>query len=221
MTATLTPADAPSWSQWITNFDGVSQSFTDNYNALVALRPWVASSHPEELPAVDQLLSDAQAHIATLTKLKATRDYVASWLSWLQNGFNAGVDFVETNAAAAYNAAMSWLGLGGVGNLAIAPVIVAVSVVAAAAALVVIGYWIQRAYNVSQRLNALQAQEALGLSPQQAQAIVDGTLGPAGGSDGDNLLGIPWTWLITGAVLIMVGPKVIELVGERRRRVAA
>lgn len=220
MTSTLTPADAPAWTTWITNFDAVSQSFTDNYNALVAIRPWVASSHPEELATLDQLLSDANAHIATLAQLKSERDYVASWLSWLVNGFNAGVDFLETNAAAVYNAAMGWMGLSGLAGLGIAPIIIAVGLVAAGAALVTIGYWIQRAYNYSQRINALQYQESIGLSPSQAAAVVDSTLGAPGGTDGDNLLGIPWSLLITGAVLVILGPKVIELMNARRSRAA-
>jgi hypothetical protein len=221
MTATLDPADSGGWLNWITNYDQTAQSFTDNYNALVALRPWVVANAPQELPNVDQLLTDGQTHAATLQKLKETRDYVASWLNWLANGYNAGVDFLQTNAAAAYNAILSFVGLNGMGSLGIAPIVVAVGLAAAAAALVVIGYWIQKAYATAQRLNALQALTAQGLSPDAAAAAVNNTMGPPGGTDGDNLLGIPWTWLITGAVLIVVGPKVIELFDKRGRLNAA
>lgn len=224
MTATLDPVDAQGWLQWVTNFDGTYQSFTENFNALAAVRPWAAANAPQELPAVDQLLSEGAAHAATMAKLKETRDYVVGWLNWLSNGINSGVNFVETNAAAAYAGAMSWLGLNGVaglGSLAIAPIIVAVGLTAAAAALVTIGYWVQKAYREAQRLNALQALVAQGTSAAAAAAVVDQTLGPAGGTDGDNLLGIPWQWLITGAVLIFVGPKVIEAFENRGGRRAA
>jgi hypothetical protein len=240
MTDTLNPADANSWYDWVTNFDQTYQQFQTNWNALLAQSDYVSSTHPELLATYNDLIARGQGHSDTLTQLKATRDYVASWLSWLSTGVQSGIDFVTSSAQSAYDAAKAALGLSGIpraiyrqrrgmGGLGIAPLVV-IGVAAAAAALVIIGLWIKDAYNFSQRLAALQAQEAALAGPSgivtpqiasQAQSIVDGTLGPAPGSAAsinDNLLGIPWTWIIAGAVLVFVGPPLLKTIGDRGNR---
>lgn len=235
MAATLDPADAGSWTNWVTNFDQTYQQFQDNFNGLVAQQDYVTTVHPELLPTFNDLVARGQQNAATLTQLKATRDYVASWLQTVNSGLQTASDFVTGQAQAIYDAAKAALGLGamprvvlrkGLHGLGIAPLVV-IGVAAAAAALVVIAYWIKDAYNFAQRLNALQAQEAALAGPggtitptiaSQAQAIVDGTLGPAPGSAAsinDNLLGIPWTWLITGAVLVFLGPPLVEALNKK------
>lgn len=230
MAVDLNPADAQSWWSWVSNFDNTYAQFNANYNGLIAQAPYVKQSHPELLPQYTDLVNRGAAHAKTLADLKATRDYVSSWLTWLQSGIQSGVNFVESNAQAAYDAAKAALGLGDIGlrGLGIAPVVV-IGVAAAAAALVIIGYWIKDAFAFAQRLNALKAQEdrlqAAGIpadqAARQAQAIVDKTLGPAPGTAGaidNNLLGIPWTWLIFGAVAIFLGPPLIEAMSGKERR---
>ncbi len=93
---------------------------------------------------------------------------------------------------------------------------VVIGVAAAAAALVIIGYWIQNAVSFSQKVSAMQQQEAAliasGMSPAQAAATAANAvsnLSPSSGS-GNNLLGIPWNLLITGAVLVFLGPPIVE-----------
>jgi hypothetical protein len=232
MAQDLNPADANSWWDWVSNFDATWQQFSANYNALLSLQGYISSTHPELLPQYNQLVADGQGHMQTLTDLKATRDYVWSWLSWMQTGLQSGVDFVSTSAQSAYDTAKAYLGLSAINEraiirgLGIAPAVV-IGVAAAAAALVIIGYWIKNAYDFAQRVNALQAQERAlaGNGPitpeiaQQAQNIVDNTLGPAPGSAAsinDNLLGIPWTYLIIGAVLVFLGPPILEAIEGKR-----
>src|SRR5579864_6082888 len=114
MAATLDPADAQSWYSWITDFDNTYQQFQDNFNALVSLQDYVSSTHPELLSTYNDLVSRGQGHAQTLAQLKATRDYVWSWLQWLNSGLQSGIDFVTTSAQSAYDAAKAALGLGNV-----------------------------------------------------------------------------------------------------------
>lgn len=225
MTVELQAADAGSWWNWITNYDQTLTDFNNQYQYLVEMEPYVRAMHPELLPQYNNLISRGNDQIATLNKLKATRDYVASWLDWLYNGAASGVNFLTSAATNTYNYLMSSLGLGGLG---IAPVVV-IGVAAAAAALVVIGYWIKDAVAFNQRLAALQQQENFytsnGLDPATAAAKasndVNSTLGPVPGSAASinsNLLGIPWTWLIGGAVVVFLGPPLIEAVSGKGKK---
>lgn len=237
MAEALNPADAGNWYSWITDFDSTYSGFMDNWNGLLAQQNYVMTAHPELINTYNDLVARGQKNLAKLNELKATRDYVASWLDWLTNGVQSGIDFVSSTAQQAYDTAKSWLGLSGVprivigrnlNGLGIAPLVV-IGLAAAAAALVVIGYWIKDAYTFAQRLDALQQQEtalAAGgpITPDiaaRAQAIVDGTLGPAPGSAAsinNNLLGIPWTWIIGGAVAIFVVPPLLENMNRKESR---
>lgn len=225
MAAELQEADAGSWWDWITNYDQTLAQFNQQYTALMNQRAYVQNQHPELAPQYNDLVNRAQSNLAKLNELKATRDYVYSWLDWIGGGLQSGANFLTSAASNTYNYLLSSLGLGGLGAMGIAPV-VAISVAAAAAVLVVVGYWIKDAYAFNQRLAALQQQEqaliASGVpaaqAATQAQAIVDNTLGPAPGSAASinsNLLGIPWTWLITGAVVVFLGPPLIEAVSGK------
>lgn len=83
------------------------------------------------------------------------------------------------------------------------------------AALVLIAKWITDAYSFAQRLNALQAQEAQGLTPQQAATVVNSALGPP---SSNNFLGIPFQLLIWGAIAVVLGPPVIKAITDQRGR---
>lgn len=237
MTTALDPNDAPAWSQWITNFDSSFRSFMSDWDNLSSpdTTDFVYNQHPELIAQYQDLISRGHTQLATLQGLKATRDYVASWLNWLSNGIQSGVDFVETSAQSAYDAAKAVLGLSGVrrsappglGGLGVVPLVV-IGIAAAAAALVIVGYWIRDYLQFAQRFNALKDQEELfkRLNPNAtpaeianaASSAVDSTLGPAGGGVNDNLLGIPWTYIIAGAVAVFLGPPLIELVSKRGAR---
>lgn len=211
MAVTLNPADAPSWYNFVTQFDATYASFYDNYNALMSLGPYIQTKHPELLPQYNAMLQAGAVNADKLEGLKATRDYVYSWLQWLQTGAGDAASFVGSAAQSVYDFAKKELGLGFV------PVAVAViGVGAAIAALVVIAGWITDAYVFAQRLNALQDAEARGATPEQAAAIVNSALGPPP-SGTSNFLGIPWTLLIWGAIAVFIGPPVLKmLTGDKR-----
>lgn len=216
MAQTLNPADAPAWYDFITQFDTTYANFYENYNALMTLGPWIQTSHPELLAQYNAMLQKGAENAYTLEQLKATRDYVYSWLQWLNSGASDISSFVTSGAQSAYDFIKGQLGLSeyesGLGVLPVAVAIVSIS--AAIAALVVIARWITDAYVFAQRLNALQAQEAQGKTPEQAAAIVNSVLGPPSSND---FLGIPFSLIIWGAIAIFLGPPIIKmLTGERR-----
>jgi hypothetical protein len=215
MAQTLNPADAPSWWDFVTRFDATYQSFQDNYNALMTLGPYIQINHPELLPQYMTMLQSGSVNADKLNQLKATRDYVYSWLQWLQSGATDVSSFISSGAQAAYDYVKAQFGLQGYEGLGVVPVaIVLFSAAAGIAALVAVAAWITNAYVFAQRLNALQAAEAQGMTPQAAAAYVDQTLGPV---SSPGLFGIPWTLLIWGALAIAFGPPILKaLTGERR-----
>jgi hypothetical protein len=206
----LSPADAPSWTQFVTNFDQAYSDFYTNYNGLMAQGPYIQSTHPELLDYYNSLLQQGSDAAYKLEQLKATRDYVSSWLTYLQNG----VDSAMATAQAAYDNAKSALGLSGLGDLGIAPVIVVVGLAAATVTLVEVSNLIGQYYAAAQRFNQLQALEATGVSPAQAAAQVNAVSGPPPTND---FLGVPWSLLIWGAIAIFLGPPLIDAF-ERNRR---
>jgi hypothetical protein len=210
MSVALDPVDAPSWYDFVTRFDPTYASFYDNYNALMSLGPYIQNNHPELLPQYMVMLQSGAVNADKLEGLKATRDYVWSWLNWLQTGASDATGFVGSAAQSAYDWAKKELGLG------IIPVAVAViGVGAAIAALVLIAEWITNAYVFAQRLNALQDAEAHGMTPTQAAAFVDQNLGPI---SSPGLFGIPWALLIWGAVAIVLGPPILRALTTGNRR---
>lgn len=210
---TLAPADAPAWYDFVTKFDATWNSFHDNYDALMQLGPYIQNSHPELLPQYEAMLQAGAVNADQLNGLKATRDYVYSWLQWLQTGASDVSSFVSSAAQTAYDYVKAQLGLGEMGFVPVALAVIGVS--AAIAALVVIAKWITDAYTFAQRLNALQAEEAKGATPAQAAATVNAVLGDPNAPS--NFLGIPWSLLIWGALALTFGPTILRMfTGDRR-----
>lgn len=213
MASALNPAEAPSWWDFVTKFDATYKSFNDNFSALLSLKNYIYSKHPELISTYNRMVADGQANVKKLTELKATRDYVLSWLQWLDTGAGNVAAFVQSSAQSAYDFALRELGLGEYEGLGFVPLAVAIAGAAAGiAALVVIAKWITDAYTFAQRLNALQSQEAKGLTPQEASQVVNAALGQPPTND---FLGIPWSLLVWGAIAVFLGPPVIKAITDR------
>lgn len=213
MAVALNPADAPSWYDFVTQFDATYSSFYDNYNAIMTLGPYIQNNHPELLPQYNAMLQAGSVNANQLEQLKATRDYVYSWLQWVQTGAADATGFVTGAAQSAYDWAKKQLGLGEMGFVPVAVAVIGAS--AAIAALVVIARWITDAYVFAQRLNALQDAEAKGMTPTQAAAFVNQTLGPPPSNTSD-FLGIPWSLLIWGALALTFGPPLLRAITGKR-----
>lgn len=203
----LTPADAPAWYKFVSDFDASYAAFYDNYNGLMAQGPYVQTVHPEMLDYYNNLLQQGSEAAYKLEQLKATRDYVYSWLQWL----SSGVDYIMDAAQGAYDYAKRQMGLG---SLGIAPIIAIVGIGAATAALVEISILISKYYEAAQRFNQLQTLENQGMTPLQATTAVNSILGPP---TTDNFLGIPWQLLIYGALALFLGPPIIRAFTETSR----
>src|SRR5207245_3156778 len=74
----LQPADAPTWSQYLTDFD---QAVSQAQGGLSDLEGQTPPQDPTALDAYNQLVSDGRGWLAELRNLQATRDGVASWVS--------------------------------------------------------------------------------------------------------------------------------------------
>lgn len=215
----LNTADIPSWTDFITQFDATYGTFYDNYDGLMAIGPYIQDKHPELLAQYNDLLQRASVTADKLEQLKATRDYVASWLQWLQSGAGSIENFIGSNATAAYNYLKSSLGLSGyegLGQVAqVAYVVIGAS--AAIAAVYEIRQMIVELYNAAQRYNALQDAEAQGYTPEQAAQAVNAALGPPTSPASTNFLGIPFGLLVWGAIAIFLGPPIIKAITDGRR----
>ncbi len=138
--AELNPADAPSWFDFVTNFDATKKAFDDNYTALLQVGPQI-DRYPGLRAQWEKLVSEGTDHYNTLQKLQTTRDYAASWLNWLQSGAKGIFSF------------LGFEGFGNDGALGFPVAIAIVGIGVAVAALTAISYWIANAYELAQRLN--------------------------------------------------------------------
>lgn len=243
MSETLDPSNAPQWQQWITNFDAAAKQFDGNYTALLQQAPYLTLHHPELLGDYYKLIARYQDETDTVNQLRATRDTVVGWLSsigqWFANitpgNFAQGATVIANDVGAAVQGGMDWLksafGLseyqanraylsstaqerGGLGSLGFAPIVVAIGIAAATAALVVLAQLAKDTYEFSQRVAAIKDLEAKGMSPDAAAATVNATLGAP--RDPNTFLGIPIMPLALTAAAIILGPPLIDAFNKRR-----
>lgn len=110
---------------------------------------------------------------------------------------------------------IKWLkglvGLNGLGLLPLLPIALV------AASLIAIGKWVSDAYVLSKRIDEARRLESKGYTPRQAAALARRSTTTGGGGIVGAALGINPKWLLAGAVLIVVAPPVLALLGGRRR----
>lgn len=207
---TLQPGDAPTWSQYVTDFDAaVSQAQA----VLTDLQAQTPPADATALEAYNQLVSDGQGWLTKLRNLQSMRDSVASWVSGLVTSAEQTADIYAQEGIP--------LGRAPGGQLGIVPLVIA-GIGLASFAAVVYGalQWAQQASRFSQ-LNAMaQAAIARGADPQAAYAQAGKTLNITAGSPGGGFfssLGSNLVW--AGALVVLalwLGPKVLDrLTGSR------
>lgn len=206
MSAPLQTADAPKWSQWVTDFDKTLVNFKNTYGGLANLKSWVAA-HPQYSAEYTRVMSRGAADAIKLADLKKTRDAVYTWLNGIGKFFASGYDAVSKTAGEAFDYLKARFGLGDIG---IVPVIyVLVGVGAAIAALTVITINLTDAAKTYAKLKALQDAEARGATPAQAAAMVSQAFGTEA-----NIFGFPLKWLVIGGALLLLAP-MISTMGRR------
>ena len=219
MAVQLDVKQAPSWIQWITDYNTTRKLFLDNWHALKELRPWVAEKHPELLKQHDAMMKKFMDQVPAIDNLERLRIQVEQFLSGAGVIGKAVGDFAS-GVGSSVQSGMEWLGKRfGLGELGLAPVVwVAISVGSAGAALATIASLVKEAYVYSTRLNALKEAEERGATPEQAAAIVNQVLGKPGTSAAGkgNLLGIPFETLALAAVAVFLGPPLLKMISERR-----
>lgn len=213
---TLNANEAPAWSQFVRDFDGAYKAFNDNRAGLLRVGPYVQSTHPELLAQYNDLLARANALQPKLQMLADTRTRVVGWLGTLGRVYQTAVDATSQ----AIETAADWIAAArkrlGLGELGIAPVLVVVGVVAAAAGLALITKWIADSYMFSKRLNALQDIESRGYSATQAADAVNRVLGKPGENGIEQTISrVLW---IAGlaAIGLWVLPKLLEQMSKAR-----
>lgn len=207
MTETLNPTNAPQWNNWVGQYNAVSQQFAKTYDDLKKLGPFI-QQHPEYASQYNSLLAQGAQHQATLATLNSVKNAVVPWLNQIVTAAPAttilgpiGVPIDASNAI--INWFRSTFHLGEMG--AVPVVVVGVGIVAAAAALTLIVKWITDTVQLMQRLNAQQALIAQGVSPAQAAQIVQQ-------NSATSLFGIPWNTVILAGVVVLLAPKLLDMI---------
>jgi hypothetical protein len=200
-TPALQEQDAPEWYDFVVDFDNTYNSFMTNYDALLKLGPVVARN-PGLFPDYDSLVNRGADLYNQLNRLKATRDYAASWLNWVQSG-----------ATGVFNYIGRAVGLQGLG---VAPILAIAGLASATAVLIAAGSYIADLIKFSQRSNLAMQLEATGkYTPAQIAEMVTGTFGkpPTGG-----LFGLDFNWIIYAALAIYLGPPIIAALTSKGNR---
>lgn len=225
MSVTLTPDQAASWSQWVTNFDGAVSQTRAAYNRLLGLQSVAQQMDAATRARYNQLISDGQNQLQALTNLQQQRNSVASWLSSVGQGISSFASGITTSVENVASGA--WTGLQNAWNSLFAPksqsmgvvpiIVVGVSIVAAAAVVYAAIQWAQQAQAESARLEEMHRLQAQGQTPAQAAAIVAQTLGPPGTAltGAASILGFNPTPLMLGIGALIILP---SLLGVLRRR---
>lgn len=226
MAEELKVADAPTWAQFILNFDKASKSFTDNRAALVAITPYLTVHHPELLPQQKALIAQGNELAAKLEQLRSVRNTASSWIGSLGKTASAlytgAVDLTSRGIEAAANAIASARKAIGLGDappteLGVVPLVV-FGAAAALAALVAIAKWITDAYVLAQRVNALQALEQKGYRPADAAAAVNKALGDPAAPSGFERIASQVVWVAgIGLFAVFVVPKLLQEWSAKKR----
>jgi hypothetical protein len=188
-------SEANSWYKYITDFDALYRTFDDNYNALVSIGPEV-QRNPGIIPNYDKLVEDGAGYRQRLIELKATRDYIYSWLAWLQSGASGVFSAVGLNGSRGR-------GLGEMGALQMVPLAIFAAFVAAC------GYYLKDVYIAAQRWNVYQSELDKGRSPAQAVATANG-LFPQSSIFGSVFGNETMTYVLLAGLAFLLGPAIIK-----------
>jgi hypothetical protein len=216
-TSSLNPNDAPSWSEFVTNYDAAAQQFNTTLSNLQSLNQ-VAQTHPAMLAQYQQLLAEGQADQQLMQELGQTRNVVAQWLQQIGSSANTITSEAthiwqqsEIGAQEAWNYIAGELGLKGLGQWQIV-----FGVVAAISLLAAIVWWISDAQTMVQRLRYIQQLESEGYSAAAAAQQATNALGPPPGSvptwagAAQAAAQMPWGLIVGGIAAIVILPLVIR-----------
>lgn len=190
----LPPEQEISLINVLTDFPNYFNNFQTNFQALLAQSDYVVNKHPELRAEYDALVNTASINYTKLAKIKAG-------LEKIENAGQSVVDWVK--------------GVFGFSGLGFIPLIIAgVSAASAYAIISSIANWLTDTKKFAAKLEFIKDQEAKGYSPAQAAAVAAKIYGEP--RDESLFFGLPIKWIVVGAVLIFVGPPLINIFSKRR-----
>ena len=179
----------------LTDFPNYFTNFQTNFQALLAKSSYITSQHPELRSEYDALVNTASENYTKLANIKS------------------GLDSIES----AGTAVVDWVkGVFGFSGLGFIPFIIAgVSAVSAYAIITSVANWLTDTKKFAAKLEFIKDQEAKGATPAQAAAAATSVYGEP--STDTMFLGLPIKWVIVGAVLIILGPPLINAFTQSRK----
>jgi hypothetical protein len=179
----------------LTDFPNYFNNFQTNFQALLAQSNYIVTKHPELRTEYDSLVNTASENYTKLVNIKM------------------GLDKIE----AAGTAVVDWVkGVFGFSGLGFIPLIIAgVSAVSAYAIITSVANWLTDTKKFASKLEFIKDQEAKGYSPSQAAQAATSIYGEP--KDESLFFGLPVKWIIVGAVLIILGPPLINAFTGNRK----
>jgi len=177
---TITEQDALGWRDFLRDFPGAFKAFGENRVGLLAQQSYIYNQHPELRAQYDALVARSNALGPKLAELKSVYDSVSKFFTSAGGVYSNAVDVTSR----AIESAANWIANArrslGLGDLGIAPIIVAVGVGGALLTLAGVTKWITDAFIFAKRVNTLTDLERKGYTPERAAAIVNDALGKPG-----------------------------------------
>lgn len=178
----------------LTDFPNYFDNFQKNFQGLLSQSTYIVTKHPELKPEYDALVNRASINYSKLVTIKNAVDKIK----------NVGESIT------------SWVkGVFGLNGLGIAPIIIAgISAGSAYAVIASVAKWFTDANTFAKKLDYIREQESKGISSQQAAIAANKIFGE---TSGDTFFGLPIKWIIVGAVLIFLGPPLINAFTAKRK----
>lgn len=214
MATQLTQANAPSWMQWLTDFDKARKVWLDSWHALKSRLPWIEKNAPHLVASHKAVMQKFLDQVSEIEKWERFRHNL------LQGFAMIGVAVKNVADATGVTSAIDWvkgtLGLKGYdGNLGVAQVVWLAAGIGSALALVAAMASVANdGFKQVTRVDAYKLALERGATPEQAAATVNAVLGQPGQ---DQFLGLPIREAIVAAVLIFLGPPLLRTISERRK----
>lgn len=181
MPVQLNVTDAGRWADWVSQFDAARANVQNVQNALSSFRGLAQTLPAAELARYNDLVARGASNINALNALGEQRNNVLRWVETVRTSPSATIGLANPILGAITGAADF------IGSLFNPPkqtlgylplIIVGVSLVAASAVVITAMNWAREAQAMTTRLNELRRLQASGLTPEQAAATVNQTLGP-------------------------------------------
>lgn len=193
MAEIATQQQASEWYKIVTDWPNFWGNFQKNYQGLLAQHAFI-TRHPRLFPEWDAQVRKGAEFYEKL------------------NAINGSIQSIKANWNKFTSMLQGAFGMSGLGILAAIPVAlsVATAVSLIAGATVLLKNWSEMAT----RYSIIQAEEAKGATPEQAEKIAAAVVGQPGGSG--TLFGINIKWLLIGGAALLLLPALLPLLKRGR-----